>query len=105
MTVHAYFFEIVQIVQLGYIITGAQWQPKVLHIEMHQNPLDIIYLARRLVGQSTRYPPIPPAKKILMSCKEMQLSALKRAAFDSQLPHKQILVFCECCTSNACQAF
>ena len=46
MTVHAYFFEIVQIVQLGYIITGAQWQPKVLHIEMHQNPLDIIYLAR-----------------------------------------------------------
>ena len=66
MTVHAYFFEIVQIVQLGYIITGAQWQPKVLHIEMHQNPLDIIYLARRLVGQSTRY---QPAKKILMSCK------------------------------------
>ena len=46
MTVHAYFFEIVQIGQLGYIITGAQWQPKVLHIEMHQNPLDIIYLAR-----------------------------------------------------------
>ena len=85
MTVHAYFFEIVQIVQLGYIITGAQWQPKVLHIEMHQNPLDIIYLARRLVGQSTRY---PPAKKILMICKEMLLSALKRAAFDSQLPHK-----------------
>ena len=46
MTVHAYFFEIVQIVQLGYIITGAQWQPKVLHIEMHQNPQDITYLAR-----------------------------------------------------------
>ena len=45
MTEHAYFLEIVQL-GMGYIITGAQWKPKVLHIEMHQNPLDIIYLAR-----------------------------------------------------------